>query len=90
MENIRTSRKKNCKKVINLNTNEIFNSIGEAQLKYNLKNGIANVCKGKKKTAAGQKWMFYEEYLKINNDNTVPSLKGNFFEGVTTTTNDLK
>ena len=69
LENLRKARKKQCKKVINLDTKEIFNSIGEAQEKYKLKNGIANVCRGKKKTAAGYKWSFYNE---INHDNTVP------------------
>lgn len=59
LENIRLARKKLCKPVINLDTGEIFNSIGEAQERYNLKNGIANVCRGKKKTAAGQRWEFY-------------------------------
>ena len=76
LENIRKARKKNCKKVINIDTGEIFNSIAEAQDAYNLKNGIANVCKGIKKTAAGQHWKFYNDYLNennINHDNTVPS-----------------
>ena len=38
--------------------------------KYNLKNGIANVCRNKKKTAAGYRWSFYNE---TNHDNTVPN-----------------
>lgn len=64
LKNIQKVRKKNCKKVINLDTGEIFNSIGEAQEKYGLKNGIANVCRGKKKTAAKCRWKFYEDYVK--------------------------
>lgn len=63
LKNIQQARKKRCKKVINIDTGEIFNSIGEAQQKYNLKNGISNVCKGIKKTAAGQRWMFYEDFV---------------------------
>ena len=49
------------KKVICIETKEVFNSIKEASMKYNL-NGtsISNCCKGKSKTAGGYHW----EYIK--------------------------
>lgn len=68
--NIRNARKKQCKKVINLDTGQIFNSISEAHSFYGIKKGIDYVCQGKKKTAAGYRWAFYD---KTNQDNTVPS-----------------
>lgn len=68
LNNIREARKKIRKKVINLDTLEVFDSITIAQNAYGLKNGIGQVCRGKKKTAGKQHWQFYEEYLK-NNDN---------------------
>lgn len=50
------------KQVINLTTNEIFNSIKEAAKKHNIKSSgnIVRVCKNKLKTAKGFKW----EYIK--------------------------
>ena len=67
LENIREARKAIRKKVINLDTLVVYDSIGLAQEAYGLKNGISNVCKGKKKTAAGQRWQYYDDYLKENN-----------------------
>ena len=64
------------KKVILLNTKEVFNSLNEAIIKVNLKNtvSISMNCKNKKKSAGkinGEpaKWMYYEEYLNIKNNN---------------------
>lgn len=53
------------KKVINLTTNEIFNSLRDAANFYNLKSSvtICNACKGKLQTAGGYKW----SYLSIPN-----------------------
>jgi len=60
-----------CKKVICLNTNEIFNSITEASKIFNTyKTCISACCKGKQKSAGKLedgtklKWMYYDEYLK--------------------------
>jgi len=61
-------------KVICLTTGEIFNSQTEAGIKYNIKNSssISGCCRGKYKSAGkfeGKRliWMYYDEYLKINN-----------------------
>lgn len=49
------------KKVINLDTGEIFNSIKEAAKKYDLKDThISRVCKGKRNKTGGFKWKYYE------------------------------
>ena len=60
------------RKVICLNTNEVFNSIKEAQLKYNI-NNISGCCIGQINSAGKHpitgeslKWMHYDKYLKIN------------------------
>ena len=48
-------------KVMNVDTGEIFNSIKEAGLKYNIEpTHITRVCKGKRKTSGGYRW----EYVK--------------------------
>lgn len=63
--------KKNRKKVICLNTKEIFDSNTEASKKYSIDSyNILKCCKGKLKSAGkinGEKaiWMFYEDYLKL-------------------------
>lgn len=53
-------------KVINLDTGEIFNSIKEAGEKYNMKNpcNISACCTGKRKTAGGYRWSYYNDYLE--------------------------
>ena len=49
------------KRVLNVDTEEVFNSIKEAAAKYNLKEThISRVCRGKRKTTGGFRW----EYLK--------------------------
>jgi group I intron endonuclease len=58
------------RKVICLETKEIFDTAKEASIKYNISH-IGNCCKGKQKSAGkdsqGNKlhWMYYSEYLKI-------------------------
>jgi len=57
-------------KIICLNTNEIFNSMKDALIKYNMNsNHISTCCKGKRKSAGkhpitGEKlvWMYYEDW----------------------------
>ena len=63
---------KNCIKIICTTTGEIFNSITDAQNKYNMKN-ISLCCNGKYKhvgknliTGEKLKWMYYDDYLKEN------------------------
>lgn len=53
-------RKANIKKVRNINTGDVFNSIGEAVKFYNFKSQskIGEVCSGKRKTAYGYGWEF--------------------------------
>lgn len=47
------------KSVINLDTNEVFSSIKEASIAYNISPScISDCCKGKTKTAAKHKWSF--------------------------------
>ena len=55
------------KKVINLDTNKVFDSVKEAANFYGLKDThISRVCKGKRKRTGGFRWMYYEEYLKLH------------------------
>mgnify|MGYP002769088071 FL=1 len=62
----------NAKQVICLTTNEVFEYINQAQEVYKTKN-ISNCCKGKRKHSGKLpdgtplKWMYYEDYLKLNN-----------------------
>ena len=49
------------KKVVNLDTGEIFDSVKSASQKYNLKDThISRVCKGKRKTTGGFRWQYYD------------------------------
>ena len=57
------------KKVICLNTNEVFNSIKDVKRKYNI--NISNCCRGVTKSAGKHPetgeplvWMYYEDYIK--------------------------
>lgn len=59
------------RKVINLDTGLIFDTIGEAAAYYNLKGThISRVCRGKRKTTGGYKWTYYDNKT---HDNTVLS-----------------
>ena len=49
-----------CKKVICIETEEIFNSVNEAQ-RIKKCNNISQVCKGIRKIAGGYHWRYYEE-----------------------------
>ena len=53
----------NSKKIINLDTGEIYNSIGLVAKELNIKNGshIVDVCKGKRKIAYGFHWKYLED-----------------------------
>ena len=54
---------KQLKKVINLDTGEIFQSLIDAAKKYNLKDtsGLTHCIQGKTKTCAGYKWSYYSD-----------------------------
>lgn len=57
----KNNKGKHSKKIINLDTGEIFNSLSEAGEKYNIAfQGIYRVCKGRNKRAGGYKWAYYE------------------------------
>lgn len=65
-ENLKKATQKNKIKIINLDTMEIFNSIIEASVAYNLKaTNISRVCKKKRKTTGGFHWQYYDEYMII-------------------------
>lgn len=53
----------NSKKVINLDTGQIYDSFGLIAKELNIKNAshIVSVCKGKKSRAYGYRWAYYEE-----------------------------
>lgn len=53
---------KRIKKVVNISTNKVFNSITEASLYYNISiSKISAVCRGGRKTAGKYKWKYFEE-----------------------------
>ena len=58
----------NSKRIINLDTGEVFESIGLAAEKLNIVNGshIISVCKGKRNTAYGYRWAYYEKGVMPN------------------------
>lgn len=55
----------NSKKVINLDTGQVFDSIGLVAKALGKKNGskVVQACKGKRKTAHGYRWAYYEEVI---------------------------
>lgn len=63
----------NSKKIVCLNTDELFGSIIEAEMKYHTyKGGISEVCNKRRKSVGidnnGLKivWVFYDEYIKLS------------------------
>lgn len=59
----KAKRQKTNKKIICLETKEVFNSLGEAERKTNIdKRLISNVCNLKRKIAGGYHWSFLENY----------------------------
>lgn len=56
----------NVKKVINLDTLEVFDSLHDITNKTGISwQNIGSVCRGKRKKAGGYRWMFYDEYMLI-------------------------
>jgi len=72
--NLNMMHKNNSKQVICITTREVFDSITNAQNKYNI-NNISLCCNGKQKSAGkledGTKlrWMHYDEYIEQQNNN---------------------
>lgn len=61
IEQLYQASMKTRKKVKNVETEEIFNSIAEASKKYNVCDGsISEVCKGKRKTAGKYHWEYVD------------------------------
>ena len=61
------------KKVVCLETGEVFSSVKEASSKYNISSGSISCCchKRKLKQAGGLHWMFYDEYKTIFDKNDI-------------------
>jgi len=56
-------RESHFKKIINIDTGEIFDSILDASKKYNVTNtNLVKCCKGKTKTCKGYRWMYLKDY----------------------------
>lgn len=63
------------KRVVCVNTHEIFDRICDANEKYNTK-GVGQACRtgyasGKDDKGVPLKWMYYEDYIKLNNEREV-------------------
>ncbi len=64
------------RKVICLNTGEIFECIRYASEKYNTSDSsIRNCCNGKYKTAGNMSWMYYDEYLVASEEEILKRIK---------------
>lgn len=83
IKSVKKSREKRItkpyKKVICINTMEVFNSIQEASIKHNA-HGISHCCLGKRNSSGklnGEKlhWMYYEDYLELKDDEKKNILK---------------
>lgn len=63
--------KAKCKKVVCIETGEIFESTNDVERKLGLAHdGISRCCNGKRKTCGKLHWQFYKDYLlEINNKN---------------------
>jgi group I intron endonuclease len=52
--------------VINLDTNKVYPTLTEAAKLCNVNiNSLCAVCRGKRKTTGGYRWMYYNDYLKL-------------------------
>mgnify|MGYP000844626803 CR=1 FL=1 len=79
-EEIKNLRNRNKKyRIICLNNNKIFESMSDICEEYQISvSNICNCCKGKKKSAGKDpitgeklKWMYYDDYMKLNKENKV-------------------
>ena len=63
----RGRKSKRSKKVICVETGIVYGSTREVERKLGLAhNNICNCCNGNLKTVGGYHWMYYEDYLKLN------------------------
>lgn len=81
-------------KVICLETKEVFDTIEEADRKYNIPKGsISSCCRKERKVAKGLHWMYYEDYINSTIEEINKLLKslptGNKAKVVNLTTNKL-
>ncbi len=54
--------KSNSKKILNITENKVFNSFTDASIYYNISRpNISSACNGKRKTAGGYEWKYYED-----------------------------
>ena len=59
------------KKTICVETGIVYESTREVERKLGLEHSdISKCCKGKIKTFGGYQWMYYSDYLKLNNENS--------------------
>ena len=57
--------KQGAKKVVCLETGEVFESAHDVQRKIGLTSGnVCRCCKGKRKTAGGYHWMYLDDYMR--------------------------
>jgi hypothetical protein len=61
------------RKVICIETKQVFDTVKQALDLCRIKTGITQCCKGKQKTAGGYHWMFYNEYLEQQNKENLDS-----------------
>lgn len=58
-------RHSSCRKIVCLETKELFNAMKDAANKYHLSSGaLSDCCKGKLNTTGGYHWMYYEDYIQ--------------------------
>ena len=56
-------------RIINLDTKEVLESLAEASRVYKVSvSSLGITCKGKNKTCGGYKWMYYDDYLKLQEE----------------------
>jgi hypothetical protein len=62
-----SGRPRSDRKVINLTTGVVYDSVIDAANLNNINNsGIYKCCKHQRKTAGGYEWQYYDEYLAAN------------------------
>ena len=77
-QNRKGEKNHNSRKIICVNTQEIFCCMADACVKYNIRNAssISSCCRGKSKaagihpeTGGRLEWMYYEDCLKLQENN---------------------
>ena len=76
-ERFKDGKSNSCKKVIQIDLrtgikiNEYYSLTNAAESVNGDRSSIARCCKGKQNTAVGYKWMYYEDYLKYNDQHNI-------------------